>query len=213
MSAQENLAAARRVCCDWCARTGKGDPRPWEERLAFVGLTESGWKNYANDGAAFADDFAAKRPGWAEGLPVDQRRRIRDVLRRSLDLPHDAVGNNGGSTGPYQQLSQDYVAARFPGKTWGWGSMADTMDIGKATVMFLDRLQVTDNPVYRDIRFAHPGIADVLRVQQPLVSESSSRNYSAARWAEALALLDATQTPPGDWFAAASAAELLRLFA
>jgi hypothetical protein len=106
-----------------------------------------------------------------------------------MALPHDAVGNNGGSTGILQQLSQDYVAARFPGKTWGWGTVAATMDVGQACRMFLPRLVVTDNGGYQGMTF-DPIAADVLRVQQPKLSEASSGNYSAERVAMARHLVD-----------------------
>ena len=163
---------------NWCVARGL-DPTPYRVRVALCGWTESRGHNESNDGLAFADNFAQVRPGWAEGLPVNQRRVIRDTLRQSLDINGEDVGNNGGSTGMYQQLSQDYVGLRFPGKTWGYGSIADTMDITKATEMFLEKLQVTNNPVYMGITFSDPITADILRVQQPLVSESSSSNYNA----------------------------------
>jgi hypothetical protein len=155
----------------------------------FAILTESGGLVYANDGKAFADDAEHVRPGWAEGVPLDQRARIREALAPSMALPHDAVGNNGGSTGILQQLSQDYVGARFPGKTWGWGTVAATMDVGQACRMFLPRLAVTNNGGYQGMTL-DPIAADVLRVQQPKLSEASSGNYSAERVAMARHLVD-----------------------
>lgn len=165
------------------------DAVPVLYRLVFAVMSESGGLVYANDGRAFRDDAEQVRPGWAEGVPLEQRARIRAALAPSMDIPHDAVGNNGGSTGILQQLSQDYVAARFPGKTWGWGSLADTMDIEKACRMFLDRVRVTNDGSYRSLTF-DPIAADVLRVQQPLISEQSGGGYSAARVAAAKDIVD-----------------------
>ena len=172
----------------WSAERGV-DPLPVLYRLVFAVMSESGGLVYANDGRAFRDDAEQVRPGWAEGVPLEQRARIRAALAPSMDIPHDAVGNNGGSTGILQQLSQDYVAARFPGKTWGWGTLGQTMDIPVACRMFLDKVRVTSDRSYRGMVF-DPIAADVLRVQQPLVSESSSSNYGLARVAEAKRIVD-----------------------
>jgi hypothetical protein len=157
-------------------------------RLVFAVMSESSGLIYANDGLAFADNAEQVRPGWAEGVPLDQRAKIRATLRTSLGYEHDDVGNNGGSTGILQQLSQDYVGARFPGKTWGWGTLADTMDIGKACGMFLSRLVVTSNRDYLGRDF-DPIVADVLRVQQPLISEVDA-NYGPAEVTAARHLVD-----------------------
>ena len=185
---QRNYQRVIDTCKAWAAERGIA---PWAHmyRLVFAVMSESGGLVYANDGRAFRDDAEQVRPGWAEGVPLEQRARIRAALAPSMDIPHDAVGNNGGSTGILQQLSQDYVAARFPGKTWGWGSLAQTMDIEKACRMFLDKVRVTSERTYRGMDF-DPIAADVLRVQQPLVSESSSANYSASRVAEAKRIVD-----------------------
>lgn len=182
------MSRAFAECRRWAKERGV-DSRPYVYRVAFVLITESGGgRMYANEGAAFPDSGTTP---WADNsLSTGQRRKIRESLSRSMSYPHDAVGGNGGSTGMYQQLSQDYVGARFPGKTWGWGTLADTMDVDKSTRMFLDRLQVTDNPEYRGFRYSDPLVADVLRVQQPLTSESGSSNYSAAQVARARRLVD-----------------------
>ena len=185
---QRNYQRVIDTCKAWAAERGV-DAVPVLYRLVFAVMSESGGLVYANDGKAFRDDAEQVRPGWAEGVPLEQRARIRAALAPSMAIEHDAVGNNGGSTGILQQLSQDYVGARFPGKTWGWGSLADTMDIEKACRMFLDRVRVTNDRTYRGMDF-DPIAADVLRVQQPLVSESSSANYSAARVAEAKRIVD-----------------------
>lgn len=169
---------------------------PWAHlyRLVFAVLTESGGLVYGNDGKAFHPDPAQRRKGWdtddqGKLLPADVLSACYRVTRTSLAFGHDAIGNNGGSTGILQQLSQDYVGARFPGKTWGWGTLADTMDIGKACGMFLGRLIVTGNGEYQGMTF-DPIAADVLRVQQPKLSEASSGNYSPARVAAAKHIVD-----------------------
>jgi hypothetical protein len=160
----------------------------------FAILTESGGLIYGNDGKAFHPDPAQRRPGWdkddqGKPLPTGVLADCYRVLRTSLAYPHDAVGNNGGSTGILQQLSQDYVGARFPGKTWGWGALADTMDVGKACRMFLAALIVTSDGTYQAMNF-DPIAADVLRVQRPLLSEASSGNYGPARVGAARHLVD-----------------------
>lgn len=156
-------------------------------------MTESGGLNYANDGGAFFPDAAARRPGWAEGVADSVVNACYKVLRTSMAYGHDAIGNNGGSTGVLQQLSQDYVGARFPGKTWGWGTLADTMDVGKACEMFLARLNVSSDTTYSNAGVSVTGLdpvaVDVLRVQQPLASEARSSNYSAAQVAAAKAIV------------------------
>ena len=169
---------------------------PWGymRRLVFAVLTESTGLIHANDGLAFHPDPAVRRPGWDRDdngnlLPANVIANCYRVLRTSLAYGHDAVGNNGGSTGVLQQLSQDYVGARFPGKTWGWGTLADTMDIPTACGMFLSRVVVTSNRSYQGMDF-DPIAADVLRVQQPLLSEASSGNYGPAKVAEANAIVD-----------------------
>ena len=188
------------------------DAVPVLYRLVFAVMSESGGLQYASLGAAFPASAAeatrtwegyprGESPWtWEDGKPIPEldvtteagrarRAAIRAALSESTTFPHDAVGNNGLSTGILQQISQDAVAARYPGKTWGWGSLAQTMDIEKACRMFLDRVRVTNDRTYRSMVF-DPIAADVLRVQQPLVSESSSANYSAARVAEAKRIVD-----------------------
>ena len=180
------------TCKAWCAERGLS---PWAHmyRLVFAVMSESGGRVYANDGLAFHPDPAKRRPGWDKDdngnpLPMEILAACYAAVRKSLDFPHDAVGNNGGSTGLAQQLSQDYVGARFPGKTWGWGTLADTMSVDKACRMFLDRLQVTGNREYRGGSY-DPIAADVLRVQQPLLSEQRS-NYGQDKVDAAKAIVD-----------------------
>lgn len=139
-------------------------------------MSESGGRVYANDGLAFHPDPAVRRPGWDtddNGKPLSPAvlARCYAAVRASLACPH---------TGILQQLSQE---------TWGWGILADTMDIDRACRMFLDRLVVTANRSYRGRDF-DPIAADVLRVQQPLVSESSSSNYGQDKVDAAKAIVD-----------------------
>ena len=163
-------------------------------RLVFAVMSESSGLIYANDGKAFHPDPAQRRPGWDKDdkgnpLPADVLDACYRALRASLAYEHDAVGNNGGSTGILQQLSQDYVSQRFPGSKWGWGTLADTMDIPKACGMFLSRLIPSNDGVYQGMTF-DPIAADVLRVQQPLMTEAASGNYSATRVAAAKHIVD-----------------------
>ena len=148
----------------------------------FAVLTESGGRVLANDGGAFFPDVNNRRPGWdkddsGNSLPEKIISNCYAAVRKSFDFPHDGIGNNGGSTGILQQLSQNYVGARFPGKTWGWGSLADTMNIDTACRMFLDRVRVTTGTSYLGVS-RDPIAVDVLNVQQPLAKEAKSDNYS-----------------------------------
>jgi hypothetical protein len=164
--------------------------------LVLAVQTESTGLIYANDGKAFHPDPAQRRVKpvrWdlddqGKPLPPEVLDACYRALRTSLAYGRDAIGNNGGSTGILQQLSQDYVGARFPGKSWGWGSLADTMDIGKACRMFLSRLVVTTKRDYLGRDF-DPIVADVLRVQQPLITEVDA-NYGPTELAAAKHLVD-----------------------
>lgn len=178
---QKNYQVAIDTCKTWAAAN---NVQPWAHlyRLIFAIHTESKGLIYANDGGAYHPDAAVRRPGWDKDengnpLSATMLANCYSAVRRSFDFPHDAVGNNGGSTGILQQLSQDYVAARFPGKTWGWGSLANTMSVQDACWAFLDRVRVTSDRNYGGKDF-DPIIADVLRVQQPLASEVAV-NYGA----------------------------------
>ena len=141
-------------------------------RLAFAIWTESRALIYANDGRNTSDS-----PG------VDAS--VREVLRRSLQIPHDAVGSNGRSTGMLQQISTDVGGV--------WGDMAGTMDPAESARRFLADLQVTNNSQYAGtlhtptgsrrvvVQLSDPIAADVLRVQQPLADEAESSNYNASQ--------------------------------
>jgi hypothetical protein len=150
-----------------------GDPAQ-RVRLAFAIWTESRGLVYANDGRNTSNSPGfSTHPQWPT------------ILRRSLSIPHDAVGSNGRSTGMLQQISDDVGGA--------WGSMVGTMDPATSARRFLAALKVTDNPVYSgilltstgsqrvDITLSSPIAADVLRVQQPLADEARSSNYGAAQ--------------------------------
>lgn len=155
-------------------------------------LTEGGLI-YGNDGLAFHPDPAKRRGKWAEGLSEAQIADIYAYLRTSLDLPHDAVGNNGGSTGPLQGLSYGYVSRRFPGKTWGWGTIAQTMDVRDAIGRFLDALRITTDTTYQatdgPVTGLDPLSVAVLRVQQPL-AEEARKNYGGTVVAKARHIVD-----------------------
>lgn len=145
---------------------------PEAERLAFAIWTESAGYIYANDGRNTSNS-----PGVSPA--------IAEILRRSLQLPHDRVGSNGRSTGMLQQISKDVGGA--------WGDMAGTMDPAETARRFLKILHVTGVSQYIGtlltptgtqkvvIQLSDPIAADVLRVQQPLASEAMSSNYGAAQ--------------------------------
>lgn len=200
----------------WCRERGI-DPRPVLYRLVFGVFSESGGLMYASEGAAFPASADTPRtwkgypPGespwtWEEGKPIpeldlttqagrERRAAIRAALSQSKNYPYDAIGDNGGSCDLLQGLSDDYLGARFkPGRSFGWGTLAQRMDpktgIEFCCTKFLERLIVSDNREYRGIDF-DPIAADVLRVQQPRVDESSNeRGYSPARVAQARDIVD-----------------------
>ena len=103
---ERNLRAA-------LAATDDADKR---SRLAFAIWTESRALILANDGT-----------NTSHSAGVDDA--VRNVLRRSLDIPHDAVGSNGRSTGMLQQISSDVGGV--------WGDMAGTMDPAESAWRFL----------------------------------------------------------------------------
>lgn len=168
-------------------------------RLAFAIWSESKGRIYANDGRNTSNS-----PGVTPAIAA--------ILRRSLEIPHDAVGSNGRSTGMLQQLSSDVGG--------GWGDMAGTMDPATSARRFLSVLRITDDPVYDgwlltpsgrervSVATPSPVVADVLRVQQPLASEARSGNYGPDNLAAALEI-SARFTP----IEVKSAAAWLHLFA
>lgn len=171
------------------------------ERLAFGVWSESRGYNYANGGLN-----TSHSPGFAE------HPEWPALLRRSTALPNDGVRNNGRSTGILQQTSAEVGG--------GWGDMAGTMTPAIAGRRFLDRLVITDEPVFRailltpegrelvDVECPSPVVADVLRVQQPLAEEARSDNYGAANLAIALQIAGLFRPVPNR-----TAAGWLRMFA
>lgn len=112
-----------------------------------------------------------------------------ETVQKSLLFPYDKIGSSGGSTGPLQQISKDVVSLR--GQTWGWGTLAETMNPASSYKMFVMALNVTTDPVYvhtdpvtkvkTSVATIDPIVADVLRVQQPALASIMSGNYSQAR--------------------------------
>jgi hypothetical protein len=88
-------------------------------------LAETGLVNFANDGTSelFASEI---------DRPLNDIERA--VARRSLDYPHDEVGNNLDSIGLFQQRP-----------TTGWGAPERLIDPGSATGLFYDRLLTVDD--------------------------------------------------------------------
>jgi len=178
-----NAQAAMVAAFAWSVGRGAQGmlPTAIQERVAFAIWSESRLFNYANDGT-----------NTSHSPSVTPERAA--ILRRSLDLPHDAVGSNGRSTGVLQQTSEEVGGA--------WGSMAGTMIVAVAVNRFLGSadFRVTTNPIYEGrlvnqdgstsrvyVRLSDAIAADVLRVQQPLADEARSSNYgpgqvSIARW-------------------------------
>ncbi len=155
-------------------------------RLAFAIWTESRALILANDGT-----------NTSKSTGVDDAVRV--VLRRSLDIPHDAVGSNGRSTGMLQQISSDVGG--------GWGDMAGTMNPAESARRFLAALRVTSDAQFAGtlqtptgsrrvlVQLSDPIAADVLRVQQPLADEAESSNYNASQVAIAHEIVAQLTTP------------------
>ena len=90
------------------------------EIAVATALAETGLTNYANDGTS--DLYAAEID-----RPLNDVERA--VARRSLDYPHDAVGNNLDSVGLFQQRP-----------TTGWGAPVTLIDPRGAAGLFYDKL-------------------------------------------------------------------------
>lgn len=162
---------------------------PWLNRLCFAIRSESyGGDICGNDGRNTSNS-----PGMTPARVALLRRSIDPQWLAANGLRIDRVGSNGRSTGFLQQISEDVGG--------GWGSMADTMRPGPSALMFMKRLQVTNNPVYSGYLVQEDGsrkwvevrvtaeAADVLRVQQPLVSEALSLNYASDKVDDAKAVV------------------------
>lgn len=182
------LATAR----SWAQANGK-DATKVQQRLAFAAWTESRGRNLCNNGNAFA-----KLTTWSRGLSEEKCKVLRYILRTSMTIPNDGEGENGGSTGWLQQLSNTYVMEMF-GKQWGYGTIAQTMDIPKSSIMFMERLAVTTSSVYnaklkdgtpKSITGLDPIVRDVLTTQQPLWEEAVSDNYDNEKLNIALWLVE-----------------------
>jgi hypothetical protein len=161
------------------------------QRLALALVTESiGGYIYANDGSAYNPNLVTPWNTDKNGvaLPVDVQHRVSAALRVSLDLHYDKVGHNGRSTGPLQQVSVESNLALDPNIKWGWSTIPDTMNPAKAALMFVKELRVTQDSTYLGQQMLSPIIADVLRVQRPLISEvASNYNQDKLDWAIGLA--------------------------
>lgn len=200
---QRNYRIARNVFDEWFEGRS-GSREAWWLRLVAALHTESGCLVLAHDGV------------WGGGGKINAEQSR--LLRTSLDLPHDAIGHNGGSVGALQQIPTP--VARAADKPWsGWGTIADCMDLRTSIPKFLAELNVTTDPVYKTKKTADPVVADLLRVQQPLASEVSA-NYGAEVIAAAREI--AAQFPRGaekqapaielDWIDMATAPEVKEAF-
>jgi hypothetical protein len=179
-------------------------------RVVFCFMSESNGRQLLNDGAAFHPDPRKRRAGWADGWSAARCEPVYAALRTSLVYPDPgaAPGNNGGSTGAAQGLSDDYLTALFGRATsYGWGTIAQQLDPGTGVEFvadaFLGKLRVTDQRKYLytkadgrpgSITCSDPAVADVLRVQQPKPSEAESDNYGAAELEQARLILASLMT-------------------
>jgi hypothetical protein len=213
-----NLTVAFRVCDEFAAANGL-DPMDVRDVTATMLVTESGGGYiYANDGQGFREPSEGHTPwNWDAvnnrqiGTP-ETRARMREILRRSLDLPHDKVGSNGRSTGPAQQLSADTGGA--------WGPMADTMQVDKSVLMFLNAVDWSNRDQWYPNANA-PGrklmanwqTAMLLRVQRPLSSEVDA-NYGAGQLslAQQIARDPRFTSTEKDWYTMATPEEVKQAF-
>jgi hypothetical protein len=180
-----NLRAAIGVATDPAVRV----------RIAFAAWSESRGLVLANGGLN-----TSRSPGF------DTHPQWPGILRMSLALPHDGVGNNGRSVGMFQQIPADVGGV--------WGPMVGCMTPTTSAEQFYAHLRVTDDPVFKgkllrpdgklepvDVTL-DPIAADVLRVQQPLADEARSSNYDASQVAVAKAIVAQLFPPTTDegWF-------------
>lgn len=178
---------------EWVA--GHGGSGLWSRvyRLAAGVLTESyGGYRLANAGAAYPDTGVTP---WAPAtMPLATRQKARAALQKSTALPNDkhptkGYTTNGASIGWLQQIPLELTQILF-GATWGYGrsvetSVADCLDVRISTLMFCDRLQITNRTMYTDsagtvISGLDPIMADLLALQQPLASEAQNPNQYGA---------------------------------
>lgn len=171
--------------------TGHGGTGLWPRiyRLAAGVLTESyGGYRLANAGAAFPD--AGVTPWAPATMPLAMRQAARTALAKSTTMPNDkhptkGYTANGASVGWLQQIPLELTRILY-GANWGYGnsvetSVADCMDVRKSTLMFCDRLQVTNRTTYTAsdgtvITGLDPIMADLLALQQPLPAEARNQN-------------------------------------
>lgn len=197
---RRNYRTARGVFDTWFDGRS-GDREAHWLRLVAALHTESGCLILAHDGVRQA------------GGPINAEQSR--ILRSSLNLPHDGVGHNGGSVGALQQIPTP--VARAADKPWaGWGTVAECMALETSIPKFLAQLRVTGDPFYKGKRTAHPVVADLLRVQQPLASEVSA-NYGADVVAVAVAVAaqfprEVAPTRTDDWTIMATPAEVKSAF-
>lgn len=109
--------------------TGVARERGLDQRAAEIAvataLAETGLVNFANDGSSELYASESDRP------LTDIER---EVARRSLDYPHDEVGNNLDSIGLFQQRP-----------TTGWGAPETLIDPASAAGLFYDKLLRIEN--------------------------------------------------------------------
>ena len=139
-SAPSSTDADQRAYCSWLAHRAT-DLQPAQERNAKIitavafarglgdtgaaigiaaALAESTLFNYANDGSS-------SLVGSLEGRQLNRAERA--VARRSLDYPHDRVGDNLDSIGLFQQRPMT-----------GWGPPEMLIDPLQSTGLFYDEL-------------------------------------------------------------------------
>jgi hypothetical protein len=103
----------------------RGLDQPAAEIAVATALAETGLINFANDGTSELYASEINRP------LTDIER---EVARRSLDYPHDEVGNNLDSIGLFQQRP-----------TTGWGAPEKLIDPASAAGLFYDKLLRIEN--------------------------------------------------------------------
>lgn len=179
---RKNYRTSRDVFDAWFDKNKPttGSRYDWWLRLVAALQTESGCLIYAHDGV------------WGGGGKINDKQSA--ILRESLAFPHDAIGHNGGSVGPLQQIPTP--VAQAADKPWGgWGTIQDCMRIETSIPKFLAQLRVTTDSTYGGKPMASPVVADLLRVQQPLASEVAA-NYGAAVVAAAKEIADQFEQAP-----------------
>lgn len=147
-----------------------------------------------NVGAAMGISVLGQKMALCCALDESGMRMLANsTVPESLNYPHEGVGSDGQSCGPFQQQAQ-----------WGWGTVAQEMDWTASSTMFYQHLA----------RLAYNSGAQPvwMYIQDVQGSGTPDGSNYEAQWAAAQALYNTvtsiTPVPPGDDMSAAAEAQI-----